>query len=844
MPIPLPRLDDRTFEQLVESAVDRARATSPEWTDFSVGDPGVTLLEAFAFLTEALIYRLNRVPPKLRLALLNLAGVAMRPPSAARAEVVFTRSDGTPKDRAITIPAGTVVSSTDGTVQFRLAAGAALAAHADSVTALALHCEDIDAEPLGTTRGVAGDSFTVAKPPVIAPTLDGLDFILGVEAEPGVSAGRGKIAAGGKIYEIWREVPLFGDSGPDDPVYTLDRASGRIEFGPPPGAQYGSGRIPPPGRLVRAWYRRGGGRAGNVAENALTVLRDGPEGIEVTNPQRAANGGDAETVAELEKRAPSTISSLQVAVTARDYEQVVLEIEGFARAHAYAQAQVWRHAEPGVVEIAAIPRIDTAALPAQAVTAAVVAAHRTDALRQLANDAVDRRRPLGVRALVSWAKVRPVSISVRVVIGSEADPIAIEQQVRETVNRLFSPLRDLPFGQQVRASEVYERVLNVPGVRYADQLAFGIEETPTRDVIDLVRDPAQPGAWFAATKRELHRTLDNGESWATVFRPEAGGEPRFIRRHPTRPGLGVLAVSRGTGAAIYLTEDCGESWSVPLVSFNFDIHDAAWIERDGRPLLLLATAEGLRQYVPGSGAGPAPVIVDAKLDTKGFYAVAASVSPSGVISVAVAAKADSGVFLSSVGGVSGTFKKVGLDAKDVRVLAVQATAARTFLWATIGAEAGEQGEGAYRLELRADGAQDPEGFKRFNIGWQGGSCEGIAFADGLVVAGSNRGGVLTLDTAAASPQWTQTSPDARLPIRSTERFFEVVSAVAAEAMEGGKAMVMAGGPRGVYRSTDSGKTYDLKSATSFTDHVPLPARWLYCAGEHVITVVQDQDGRG
>ena len=489
-----------------------------------------------------------------------------------------------------------------------------------------------------------------------------------------------------------------------------------------------------------------------------------------------------------------------------------------------------------------MPWIDTSALPDGAITAAVVDDHRTANLLELGQAEVDRRRPLGVRAVVSWAKARPVSVSVRVVIGSEADSQQVEHGVKRRINALFSPMRDLPFGQQLRASEVYERILNEPGVRYADQLLFTIPDSPERDVIDLVHDPVQPSTWFAVSKHDLHRTLDDGDSWASVYRA-ADDEPRFIRRHPGRPGLAVLAVARGTKSYAVLTDDLGESWGKPLVSFDFEIFDAAWIERDGHALLLLATAEGLRQIVPDVDSGASAVVVDRALDTKGFYAVAAVVSPSGVVSVAVAARADNGVFLSPSGGVSGTFKPVGLKNKDVRTLVVQSTGGRNYLWASIGAQAGEQGEGAQRLELRADGAQDPAGFTRFIIGWEGGSCEALAFADGLVVAGSNRGGVLILDTNAASPAWVQAKTDSLLPIRDKDRLFEVVGTVAATPAAIGAAnsapTIFAGGVRGVYRSTDVGKSYLPASASIFTDYVPLPARWLYCVGTHNVTIVQD-----
>jgi Baseplate J-like protein len=72
MPIPLPELDDRRFEDLSEELRGLIPRHCPEWTDHNVSDPGITLLELFAWLGEALIYRLNRIPEKSLRKLLAL----------------------------------------------------------------------------------------------------------------------------------------------------------------------------------------------------------------------------------------------------------------------------------------------------------------------------------------------------------------------------------------------------------------------------------------------------------------------------------------------------------------------------------------------------------------------------------------------------------------------------------------------------------------------------------------------------------------------------------------------------------------------------------------------------
>lgn len=61
MPLELPNLDDRTYADLVEEARRLIPSFDPAWTNHNPSDPGITLVETFAYLTEMLLYRLNRV---------------------------------------------------------------------------------------------------------------------------------------------------------------------------------------------------------------------------------------------------------------------------------------------------------------------------------------------------------------------------------------------------------------------------------------------------------------------------------------------------------------------------------------------------------------------------------------------------------------------------------------------------------------------------------------------------------------------------------------------------------------------------------------------------------------
>ncbi|MGP3751157.1 putative baseplate assembly protein [Streptomyces sp. IBSNAI001] len=112
MALPSPNLDDRRFQQLVDEAKRYVQQRAPEWTDHNVSDPGVTLIETFAYLVDQLLYRLNRVPDKNYTAFLDLLGIRLFPPAAAVAEVDFWLS--APQPDTVTLGQGTEVATAGG----------------------------------------------------------------------------------------------------------------------------------------------------------------------------------------------------------------------------------------------------------------------------------------------------------------------------------------------------------------------------------------------------------------------------------------------------------------------------------------------------------------------------------------------------------------------------------------------------------------------------------------------------------------------------------------------------------------------------------------------------------
>ena len=108
MALQAPDLDTRSFDQIFEGARLRIPRYAPEWTDFNDSDPGIALLQLFAWLTEMQLYALNRVPERSYIKFLQLLGLELEPAQPARAHLTFAATAGTRPDP---IPARTQVSA-------------------------------------------------------------------------------------------------------------------------------------------------------------------------------------------------------------------------------------------------------------------------------------------------------------------------------------------------------------------------------------------------------------------------------------------------------------------------------------------------------------------------------------------------------------------------------------------------------------------------------------------------------------------------------------------------------------------------------------------------------------
>ena len=109
MTLPVTNLDDRSFQDIVDEAKRLIPKYCPEWTNHNLSDPGVALIELFAWMTEMTLFRLNQVPDVFYTHMLNLLGFEPFPATAARADLTFWLSSAI--DSTAVVPVGTRVST-------------------------------------------------------------------------------------------------------------------------------------------------------------------------------------------------------------------------------------------------------------------------------------------------------------------------------------------------------------------------------------------------------------------------------------------------------------------------------------------------------------------------------------------------------------------------------------------------------------------------------------------------------------------------------------------------------------------------------------------------------------
>ncbi len=265
-PLRLPKLDDESWQALVEEVRAVIPKYAPQWHDHTSSDPGLTLLELFAWLVEALVDNGDALPDKAFLHFAGILGLTPLPSRPAKVELLVTPKPNI--SRMVCVKPGLSVSTNRGRVIFETVEPICLGRRR---RVKAVENRRVQNERLGISDGTPNQRFRLKHRPLLLQHKDSFDqsaerkYTLQIAVR---IAGR---------LQRWRASPKLAHAGPSARVYMVDVESGTVQFG-----DGQRGRVPDRGAVVMASYRAGGGTK--------------------VNPRPATGGTDAESIEAFRKR--------------------------------------------------------------------------------------------------------------------------------------------------------------------------------------------------------------------------------------------------------------------------------------------------------------------------------------------------------------------------------------------------------------------------------------------------------------------------------------------------------------------------------------------------------------
>jgi Baseplate J-like protein len=344
-------------------------------------------------------------------------------------------------------------------------------------TIWARHVATVRDEVLGSSTGEERQVFRTARAPVLPgqridvrelgpPSAAELGTILAEEGEDAVAVVPATSDTPPETWVRWHEVVDFYGSGPRSRHYVLDRLTGDVRFG-----DARRGMPPPQGHSnIRATlYETGGGAVGNRPAGAVVQLKTAVPYVDnVTNPEPAAGGADAEAVEAVRERGPRQLRHGDRAVT-------IADVEDLARA-----------ASPGIARVLGVSataaedagRVGLVVVPATAARQPVPSVELLARVQEF----VENRLPPIVDLWVAGPGWVQIAVTAEVVPVSLERATDVQSAVRAALETFLHPLSGgphaggWPFGRTPRRSDLLALIERVPGVDHVRGLSVARAE--------------------------------------------------------------------------------------------------------------------------------------------------------------------------------------------------------------------------------------------------------------------------------------------------------------------------------------------------------------------------------
>lgn len=337
---------------------------------------------------------------------------------------------------------------------------------------------------LGRSNARPAQVFTLPKTPVLIDPATG---------EPDIEL---QILEDGQPPD-WVRVEDFHASGPEDPHYLLDPATGRITLG-----DGRRGRIPVADSQVTAVrYRVGGGAIGNVGANLVTKIKGRLRGVKgVTNLRPAHDGSNAEPLDEVRLRAPHDLRTRDRAVSGQDFADLAMQTPGVALHKAFALPR--KAVAPDETLVEKDGAVTLLVLP---VSEKLTPQPDEDQKRAICRWLEPRRLITTELHIIGPRYALITRLSARLTVRQDFDLGAVQGAVYDSLTDFLDPFTGgedgtgWPFGQDIYYGDLYERILAVEGVRRASALSVEIDGVPGDTATDIA---AVPEGWLPALSRD------------------------------------------------------------------------------------------------------------------------------------------------------------------------------------------------------------------------------------------------------------------------------------------------------------------------------------------------------
>jgi len=306
---------------------------------------------------------------------------------------------------------------------------------------VASHGETIASEPIFIGDGTPRQSFQLGRQPVTHLLASGTDIRR--------SLPELQITVDGTP---WVLADSFFDSGPFDPHYTVSIDENDVLT-----VRFGTGQrgaVLAAGAQVKAVYRTGLGRTGNVGPGTLTIaVTANPAIAAVSNPFAADGGAERETIDEAKISGPGRVITQGRAVTLEDYELLSKAFPGVAK----ARARVGLRGGYKAVQVYVVPE-DAGTVPPPLPSASL-----KDSLRQELEARQPVNRMAGVDVLDPTYVAIDIAVDVHVLASASAS--AVTADVRAALEQLLA-FGTVDLGSVVRLGDVYAALYPIPGISF------------------------------------------------------------------------------------------------------------------------------------------------------------------------------------------------------------------------------------------------------------------------------------------------------------------------------------------------------------------------------------------